>query len=137
MDGQQHRDAINAELAGFFNSNTTEGSFTTGGFSFSEPQIQTAIKNYLDLADSYSKSIDKARAMTIVAGPGLDFASESFANAANRSGDSVIDSFTNAHDYCVEQAQLCQNALDDYLGVEHRNVREIYKQGQQGPQAGV
>lgn len=137
MNGQQHRDAINAELSGWFSSNTTQGTITGGSFAFTEDQIRAVVKNYLDLADSYSDSIDKAHQMTAVDGPGLDFASESFAMAANRSGQSLIDSFTNARDYCKEQARLAQCALNDYLGVEHTNLTEINKQRPQGPQAGI
>lgn len=137
MDSQQHRNAITGELSGWFDSHTTEGSFTTGSFAFTEDQIRAVVKNYIDLADSYDYSIDKARTMTSVEGPGLDFASGSFAEAARRSGGALIDSFGNARDYCLAQAQLAQNALDDYLGVEHTNVTEINKQDQQGPQAGI
>ncbi|MFI7672746.1 hypothetical protein [Actinophytocola sp. NPDC049390] len=137
MNGQQHRDAINAELSGWFSSNTTQGTITGGSFAFTEDQIRAVVKNYHDLADSYDDAITKAGRMTIVEGPGLDFASDAFAIAANRSGQSLIDSFTNARDYCKEQARLAQGALDDYLGVENTNVTEINKQSPQGPQAGI
>jgi hypothetical protein len=136
MDSQRHHDSITAELAGMF-GNTTQGSFTTGGFSFSESQLRTIVTNYLDLAHSYEQSMDDTIGMKMVEGPGLDFASQSFADAANRSGRSLTESFMDARDYCLEQAQLCQNALDDYLGVEHTNITEINKQGPQGPQPGV
>ncbi|GAB1513443.1 hypothetical protein [Actinophytocola sp. KF-1] len=137
MNRQQHRHAISAELSGWFSSTSTESSSATGSFAFTEDQIRAVVTNYLDLADSYNEAIDKAGRMTIVEGPGLDFASDAFASAANRSGKSLIESFQQARDYCTEQAQLAQNALDDYLGVEHTNVTEINKQGPQGPQAGI
>lgn len=137
MDSQQHRDAITGELSGWFDSHTTEGTLTTGSFNFTEDQIRAVVKNYVDLADSYDKSILRASGMTTVDGPGLDFASDAFATAANQSGVALIDSFKNARDYCLTQAQLAQNALDDYLGVEHTNVIEISNQDQQGPRAGI
>ncbi len=137
MNSQQHRDAITGELSGWFNSNTTEGTVTGGSFAFTEDQIRAVVKNYLDLADSYDKSINDATAVISVEGPGLDFASGSFAEAARRSGHALVDSFGNARDYCLEQAQLAQNALDDYLGVEHTNVTGFDKHDQRGPQAGI
>jgi hypothetical protein len=137
MDSQQHRDAIKGDLSGWFDSHTTEGTLTTGSFNFTEDQIRAVVKNYLDLANSYDESIRQTIGMTSVKGPGLDFASGFFAEAANRSGQALVDSFGNARDYCLTQAQLAQNALDDYLGVEHTNVIGINKQDQQGPQAGI
>jgi hypothetical protein len=137
MDSQQHREAIKGDLSGWFDSHTTEGTLTTGSFNFTEDQIRAVVKNYLDLADSYDDSITKAIGMVSIEGPGLDFASGSFAEAANRSGQALVESFGNARDYCLAQAQLAQNALDDYLGVEHTNVTRINKEDRQGPQAGI
>ncbi len=137
MNSQQHRDAITGELSGWFNSNTTEGTVTGGSFAFTEDQIRAVVTNYRTLADSYSDAIDKAHQMTAVDGPGLDFASDSFAIAANQSGEALIASFRNARDYCMEQARRAENALNDYLGVEHTNLTEINKQRSHGPQAGV
>lgn len=37
----------------------------------------------------------------------------------------------------AQQAQLFQDALNEYLGVEHTNVTDINKSGPQGPQPGV
>lgn len=39
-------------------------------------------------------------------------------------------------EYCLEQAQKLQNTLDDYLGVEHRNVSDFLKSVPE-PQAGL
>jgi hypothetical protein len=133
MNSQQQR----VEAAGLFHGNTLDGTFTSAGFFFTEPQIHTVITNYLDLADSYDDSVTDARAMVMVEGPGRDFASDSFAFAARRSGHALVDSLMDARDYCLTQAQLCQNALDDYLGIEHRNVTRLTEQGQSGPQPGV
>jgi hypothetical protein len=36
--------------------------------------------------------------------------------------------------YCIEQAQLLQDTLDDYRGQEHQSVILINKSG---PQAGI
>lgn len=137
MDGLSHRDAINADLAGMFTSNTTQGSMTTGSFAYTEPEMKTIVKNWLDLADSYEASIDVSRRMTAVEGPGWDFASQLFADAANQSGRSCVTYLEHNRDYCRQQAQLLQDALDDYLGVEHTNVTEINNSDQQGPRRGV
>lgn len=137
MDGQRHRDAINAQLAGMLTTNTTQGMLTNGSFAYTEPEMRTIIKNWLDLADDYDESIRGALWMTMVEGPGRDFASQLFAAAANRSGESCSAYLLHNRDYCLQQAQLFQDALDDYLGVEHTNVTEINKSDQQGPQPGV
>lgn len=137
VSGEPHRDAIKAQLAGMVTSNTTEGAITNGSFAFTEPEMRTVIKNWLDLAYSYDKSIVGSRSMTMVEGPGHDFASHMFAAAANQSGDSYTRYLTNNRDYCLQQAQLFQDSLDTYLGVEHTNITEMNKPDQQGPHWGV
>lgn len=137
MSGELHRDAIKAQLAGMFASGTAEGAFTNGNFAFNESEMKTIINNWLDLADSYDRSIDEVVAMKTVVGPGRDFASNMFAGAANQSGEAYFRYLTNNRDYCRQQAQLFQDTLDTYLGVEHTNVTEINKPGQQGPNPGV
>ena len=137
MDGPSHRDAINTELAGMFTSNTTQGSLTTGTFAYTEPEMRTIIKNWLDLAKSYRDSLRDSFSMTAVEGPGHDFASKLFAAAANRSGESCVEYLTHNRDYCLQQAQLFQDALDDYLGVEHTNVIEFDKSDEPHPRRGV
>jgi hypothetical protein len=69
--------------------------------------------------------------------PADDFASKFHAGAANRSGESYQSYVVHNRDYCIQQAQLFQNTLDDYLGVEHTNVTGINKTAPQGPQPGV
>jgi hypothetical protein len=137
VSGELHRDAIKAELSGMFTSNATAGAVTNGSFAFTESDMRTIIKNWLDLADNYDKSIHGSFNMTTVEGPGRDFASRMFATAANQSGESYVRYLTNNRDYCLQQAQLFQDTLDTYLGVEHTNVTEINKSDQQGPQPGV
>jgi hypothetical protein len=136
MDSQAYRDSINAQLSGLA-SNSTHGTFTTGSFSFTEPEIRQIINNWLDLAESYRDSLLKAQAATFIEGPGLDYASQSFAETANQSGQSLVGYLTRNREHCLVQAQLTQNALDDYLGVEHTNVTEILKTDQQGPKPGI
>lgn len=137
MGSEPYRDSINAQLSGVLASNSTQGTFTTGTFAFTEPEIRKIITNWLDLAKSYGDSIVKAQAATSIDGPGLDYASGSFATIANESNTSLAEYLARNQAYCVEQAQLSQNALDDYLGVEHTNVTEILKTDQQGPRPGV
>jgi hypothetical protein len=136
MDSQPYRDSINAQLSGLVASNTTQGAFTTGSFAFSESGIRKVIANWLDLADSYDNSLDKVFYINLIEGPGLDFASQSFATTAVRSGLSLVEYLLSNRDYCVQQAQLSQNALNDYLGIEHTNVADFNKD-QQGPRPGV
>ncbi|WP_459716819.1 hypothetical protein [Actinophytocola sp. KF-1] len=108
-------------------SGNTEGTITTGGFSYDEVTLGELIKEWLALADDYDRSFQNSQRLTIVEGPGLDFASAGVANAANSYGTAYLAYLKQNEKYCIDQAQLYQNALDDYLGVEHRNVEELYK----------
>lgn len=105
-----------------------------GSFAFDEDSLRDLIKDWLDLADNYSESLMRSQRMALVDGPGLEFASEAQAEAANQHGRAYLAYLEHNRDYCLRQAQLLQNALDDYLGVEHRNVTDIENAG---PQAGI
>jgi hypothetical protein len=122
-------------------SGSTEGAITTGGFSYDEATLMDLIREWLALGYDYDKSLRDSRDLTRVVGPGLDFASESVASAANSYGKNYLTYLQHNRDYCFEQAQLCQNALDDYLGVERRNVTELGRAGQSGdgdrPERGI
>ena len=105
---------------------TTEGMITTGGFTYDEATLEGLVREWMSLADDYANSLRESERLTLVKGPGLDFASTGVANAANLYGRAYLAYLQQNHDYCVEQAQLCQNSLDDYLGIERRNVTELY-----------
>lgn len=137
MDGQAHRDSINAQLAGMLTTNTTEGSVSGGSFAFTEPDMRTIIQNWLDLADSYRQSLGTARMMARIEPPAEDFASRFHADAANCSAESYREYLEHNSDYCLQQAQLFQDTLNDYLGTEQTNVTEMNKTAPQGPQPGV
>jgi hypothetical protein len=109
---------------------TTHATITTGAFTFDEPTLRHLIREWLELADDYDKSLRRSDAIAKVDGPGLDYASSAQAQAANRSGQAYLSYLQHNRDYCYREAQLCQNALDDYLGVEHRVVTEIGQSGQ-------
>lgn len=138
MESQAYRDRIHSQLSDMFGKGTTEGTVTGGSFEYTEADMTKIRDNWLDLADSYRSSLTNANRMTKISPPAEDMASTFHANAANRSGESYLTYLKHNRDYCMRQAQLFQNALDDYLGVEHTNVTEINKQGGQlGPQPGV
>jgi hypothetical protein len=104
-----------------------------GSFSFDEDTMRGLVKEWYALADSYDASRTVAHDMLRVEGPGLDFASSSYADAASRSGAAYVDYLSYNRDYCVQQAELFQHALDDYLGVEHANVVDIDRSGADEP----
>ncbi|MGH3877622.1 MAG: hypothetical protein ACRDSK_11375 [Actinophytocola sp.] len=133
------RDHISSELGGFFSQGHTEGTITTGTFAYDEDDLRQLVTRWLDLAESYQTSVSATAPMTSVSGPGLEFASEGQANAANASGSAYREHLRTSFDYCVGQAQRCQDALDEYLGVEHRNVRDILDSGpvDSGPRPGI
>lgn len=122
-------------MTGELHRNNSIHPTTTGGFAFDEATMRSLITNWLDLAYSYESSLRNARGMTEVVGPGLDFASERQAVAAVKSGAAYLRYVDHNYQYCLDQAQLFQNALDDYLGIEHTNVTGIEQSGE--PQAGI
>jgi len=133
MSGQLHRDEnMYRQLNDVANSGAGEG-----GFAFDEATMRSIVTSWLDLAVSYARSRRSARDMGTVTGPGLDLASEGQALAASESGTSYLEYLKHNETYCLEQAQLFQNALDDYLGVEHTNIIEINKSDSPEPRAGI
>ncbi len=136
MDGLD-RSAMTAlqNIAG----SSTQGVITTGTFEFDEATMRGLVEEWLALAEDYDTSFRDSEWLTLVEGPGLEFASQSHAEAANGSGRSYRDYLQHNREYSYEQAQLFQNALHDYLGIEHTNVTQIGDAGQpsDGPQAGI
>jgi hypothetical protein len=134
MDGDLHKQNIRSELSGFFTQGHTEGTVTGGHFEYDEDTLRGLVTDWLTLAAHYERSVRNSDRMSQIQGPGTDFASRAQAEVANVSGMSYLNHLKTTREFCDQQAQLFQNALDDYLGVEHRNVTEINKSG---PQAGI
>jgi hypothetical protein len=118
-------------LSDIANSGSGEG----GSFVYDEATLRSLISKWLELADHYQGSLKRVTLGSVTA-PGLDFASEAHAKAANSSGKAYMIYLAQNYEYCVRQAQLLQNTLDDYLGVEHQSVTDFNKT-QAGPQAGI
>jgi hypothetical protein len=117
MAGELHRGEGLREIA-----NAAQAS---GSFSFDPDELQSLIREWEDLADSYTASAREAQNMGRVTPPGEDFASEAHAKAANISGASYIEYLAKNSQYCNDQAQLFRAALNDYLGVEETNTTDI------------
>jgi hypothetical protein len=120
--------------------NNTQGAITTGTFEFDEDTMRQLVSEWLSLAEDYHASVDRATIMIQIKSPGLDFASTSHAEAANASGRAYLEYLQHNRAYCIQQAQLFQNSLHDYLGIEHTNVTQIGDAGQpldDGPKAGI
>lgn len=137
MGDQPQRDNIDAQLGSMLRTNTTQGTVTGGSFAFTEPEMLTIIKNWRDLARSYRNSQKNADFMTRIEPPAADLASMWHAGAANRSGMAYQNYLKHNEEYCTQQADLFQEALDEYLGIEHTNATEINKTAPQGPQPGI
>jgi hypothetical protein len=138
MAGQLGREvgAVLSNIAGA----SMQGTITTGGFSFDEPTLRSLITDWTELAEDYDRSMRDSQMIAQIVGPGLDYASAAQADAANRSGLAYLAYLEHNRDYCYREAQLCRNALDDYLGVEHDAATEIAQSGQQlddGPVQGI
>lgn len=121
--GGQSIGRITSALGGVTGS--AQGSFTSGSFSFDEATMQRIISRYTSLADSYEESFPNAERMMGVTGPGLDYASQSLADAANRGGSSYFEYLVHQRDECRAQATLFQQALDEYLGVDQAAAVDI------------
>jgi hypothetical protein len=119
-------------MTGELHKNNSIHPVATGGFAFDEATMRSLIQNWRDLAISYQNSLEQATQMAEVVGPGLDFASELHASAANKSGAAYLRYLEHNLNYCADQAQLFQNALDDYLGIEHTTITEFNKTGSEG-----
>jgi hypothetical protein len=102
-----------------------------GSFSFDPDELQSLIRKWRELADDYADSRRNADAMMLITPPGDDFASKAHAEVANKSGASYSAYLLNNWLYCRDQADLFQQALDDYLGVEHVNEAEVNKSGRE------
>ncbi len=103
-----------------------DGSSEGGGFVYDEATLHALVMKWVELADDYFASTREVD-LCSTSGPGLDPASEAHALAANRSGEAYQVYLRRNFEYCVQQAQLLQNTLDDYLGQEHRSVTEFMK----------
>lgn len=123
MEGQLDRSAMTAlqNIAG----SSAQGNITSGSYEFDEDTLRGLITEWTELGRSYDESFNVSEPMAMIEGPGLDFASQSHANAANDSGGAYRAYLMNNRDYCFAQAQLFQEALHDYLGIEDANVTEI------------
>lgn len=137
MDGQAYQDRIQSQLSGMLSTGSTEGTVTGGTFSFTEDDMAKIRDNWLELARSYRDSFDAADTMSKITAPAEDMASKFHAKAANHSGLAYRTYLEHNWQYCNDQAQLFQDALSDYLGVEHTNVGILGKTDHDGPQDGV
>ncbi|MFL6119884.1 hypothetical protein [Actinophytocola sp.] len=113
------------------------GPTGSGSFVYDEATLRSLISKWVALADHYDGSMRRIN-LGAVEPPGLDFASEALSKSANTSGTAYLKYLEQNYRYCVEQAQLLQDTLDDYLGVEHQNVTELNKTDQPtGSQSGI
>jgi hypothetical protein len=117
MAGELHKGEGLREIAG--------AAAARGSFSFDPDELQSLIRKWEELAQSYDDSSVEAELMCRIKAPGDDFASKGHAAVANTSGNSYLAYLRHNRDYCNDQAQLFQAALNDYLGVEDANTTEI------------
>jgi len=122
MGGELNRGSGPRGLSDIANSGPSEG----GTFVYDEATLRSLVTKWVELADHYHGSLNRT-AMGAVQPPGKDFASEAMAGSANSSGKAYMVYLTRNYWYCIRQAQLLQDTLDDYLGVEHHNVIEFTK----------
>ena len=127
---KQVYDDIAANLNGI-TSNTSIAQ-VTGKFSFEPDELRGVIKDWLDLADNYRQSLSKMSLTAQIVGPGTEFASDGHATIANGANTAYLQSLQQKFDYCIGQAQRCQDALDTYLHVDHHEVGAMNQADQTG-----
>jgi hypothetical protein len=123
MAGELHKGEGLREIAG--------AAAARGSFSFDPDELQSLIRKWEELADSYRDSLAVSEVMALIDPAGDDFASKAHATAANTSGKSYLTYLDHNWKYCRDQAQLFKNALNDYLGVEDNNKSKIDKSGRE------
>jgi hypothetical protein len=124
MSGRSEGNGNVARLGEIANSAPSQG----GGFAYDEATMRTLITKWLELAHSYRESMSRGRDEPVV-GPGLDLASERQAAAVTRSLREYGTYVGKNYQYCIGQAQLLQNTLNDYLGIERQNVTDLLNAG--------
>jgi hypothetical protein len=105
----------------------------SGGFAYDEATLTSLVTKWTELADRYLASSRRVSTDQITP-PGLDFASKGQAEASTNATKAYYEYVVRNYWYCIEQAQLMQDTLDDYRGREHHSVIEFTKAG---PQAGI
>lgn len=115
------------------------GAGAGGSFVYDEATLRSLIVKWMELADHYNGSIHRVT-FGSVDPPGKDFASDAMAASANSSGKAYLRYLMRNWGFCVDQAQLLQDTLDDYLGTEHHSVIALSKMETQPadqPQPGI
>ena len=106
---------------------------TTGGFAYDEATLTSLVTKWTELADRYLASSRRVSPGPI-APSDLDFASKAQADASTNATKAYYEYVVRNYWYCVKQAQLLQDTLNDYRGQEHESVIEFTRSG---PQAGI
>jgi hypothetical protein len=122
MGGELNRGAGPRSLSDIANSGSSEG----GSFVYDEATLRSLVTKWVELADHYNGSLHRTT-LGAVDPPGDDFASEAMANSANDSGTAYLKYLTQNYWFCIKQAQLLQDTLDEYLGTERHSVIELTK----------
>lgn len=116
--GELHQGSGPRSLSDIVNAGPSEGG---GTFVYDEATLRSLIGKWMELADHYNGSIHRS-SLGAVDPPGKDFASGAMAASANTSGKAYLRYLMRNWAFCVDQAQLLQDTLDDYLGTEHTSV---------------
>jgi hypothetical protein len=125
------------DMLGGIANGSVQGS---GGFAFDEQTMRDLVRDWYALADHYAASRLTSHRMAMVVGPGLDHASASQARATNAHGAAYLSYLRHNEKYCLEQARVFEDALNDYLVAEGRNVVDIRaadRRALPGPPTGI
>lgn len=131
-------DSIQASLAPMTDAPAPVGPVgnygISGQFTFVPDEVRAIVKDWIELAREYDHSIRNAdQLVVIVEPPGKDQASEFYVQRTGTAVTMYAESLIQKQEYCYNQAQKFQDALNDYLGVERQSVRNITSSGEPLP----
>jgi len=85
-----------------------------GGWEFDEATLTRIMQRWFQIADICINAMDDSKPMREIQAPGLEMASEYYAEKANKSGFAYLDTVVQMRDYALGQAEACKKALGIY-----------------------
>ncbi len=125
---QSIRGSLN-DIAGSSPTSAPAPGAPTGRLKFEPDEIGAIVKDWVELATGYNKSIIDARRLTSITGPGEEYVSYSHARMASESGAAYLASLEQKLEYSIKQGQKFQDALNAYTGTEGENVDKLVRGG--------
>ena len=85
-----------------------------GHWELDEATLIRVKDRWIQIAALCDSAVKTSAPLREIVAPGLEMASEYYANKANQSGHAYLDTLTQMHDYAFSQAEACKKALGIY-----------------------